>query len=108
MAQRPDLRLVVSSATLDALAIRSFFGENVGILSVEGRMFPVEIHHALEPVRDYVGAALECVLAIHTTEGPGDVLVFLTGQEEVTRLVDQLAEATAECALTPFACERFP
>ncbi|PAA71462.1 hypothetical protein BOX15_Mlig020814g1, partial [Macrostomum lignano] len=91
--RRPDLRVIVSSATIDADAYLKFFGDSAACLSVEGRQYPVDIHYSASPVPCYMAAALDTVLAIHRRCGPGGVLVFLTGQEEVLRLVQQLREA---------------
>lgn len=68
--KRPSLRLIVSSATLDATEFLNFFIEDDGtddaaIVSLEGRMYPVEIAHVQEPVPDYVHKAAETVWNIH-------------------------------------------
>ena len=68
--KRPSLRLIVSSATLDATAFLNFFTESdatddATIVSLEGRMYPVEIAHVQEPVPDYVHKAAEAVWKIH-------------------------------------------
>ena len=55
-------------------------------MTIEGRMFPVDVHYALDPVPDYVKATVETVMKIHRIEKEGDVLCFLTGQEEVKNL----------------------
>jgi ATP-dependent RNA helicase DDX35 len=62
------------------------------IVSVEGRQYPVDVHYALDAVADYVIAAFDTVMSIHTTQPPGDVLVFLTGQQEIDELVAMLHE----------------
>ncbi|KAK6022616.1 hypothetical protein OSTOST_11671, partial [Ostertagia ostertagi] len=89
---RPDLRIVVSSATLDAELFRDFFELNESddhnldtscIMSVEGRTHPVTIYHTKTSVPNYIKATVDTVLDIHKNEIPGDILVFLTGQEEV-------------------------
>mmetsp|Transcript_52395 Transcript_52395/g.87094 ORF Transcript_52395/g.87094 Transcript_52395/m.87094 type:complete len:700 (+) Transcript_52395:62-2161(+) len=99
--KRKDLRLVVSSATLDAEDFRDFFNTNrsgdpandtAAIISIEGRMYPVDIHYVDRPVNDYIQACIDTVLAIHTTQLQGDVLVFLTGQEEIESVVATLTE----------------
>lgn len=99
--RRPDLRIIISSATLDAEAFRDFFNtnktgiadkDNAAILSAEGRTYPVDIFYAEEPVPDYLTAAVEAVLAIHASAGPGDILVFLTGQDEVDGAVKRIVE----------------
>ncbi|ETN80763.1 hypothetical protein NECAME_17973, partial [Necator americanus] len=53
------------------------------IMSVEGRTHPVAIYHTKTAVPNYIKATVETVLEIHKKEIPGDILVFLTGQEEV-------------------------
>lgn len=58
--------------------------DTVAALSVEGRMFPVDVFYTDNPVPDYVKATADTVLEIHRTESrAGDILVFLTGQDEV-------------------------
>jgi hypothetical protein len=52
----------------------------------QGRTYPVDIFYGEQPVADYVATAIETVLALHRDAGPGDILVFLTGQEEVRAL----------------------
>jgi len=79
---RPEFKLIVTSATLDAEKFSSYFF-NSHIFTIPGRTFPVEILYSKDPEQDYVEAALMTVLQIHLTEPSGDVLVFLTGQEEI-------------------------
>lgn len=80
--RRPDLKLIVMSATLDAQKFQKYFN-NAPFLPVPGRTHPVEIFYTPEPERDYVEAALRTVLQIHATEPEGDILLFLTGEEEI-------------------------
>jgi len=79
---RPEFKLIVTSATLDAEKFSSYFF-NSHIFTIPGRTYPVEILYSKDPEQDYVEAALMTVLQIHLTEPSGDVLVFLTGQEEI-------------------------
>jgi len=44
-------------------------------------MFPVEIFYTPEPEKDYLEASIRTVIQIHLCEGPGDILLFLTGEE---------------------------
>jgi len=83
--RRKDLKVIVVSATLDALKFQTFFtiGEPVPLLKVPGRTHPVEIFYTQEPEPDYVEAAIRTVLMIHRAEDPGDILLFLTGEEEI-------------------------
>ncbi|XP_050287194.1 probable pre-mRNA-splicing factor ATP-dependent RNA helicase DEAH9 [Quercus robur] len=62
------------------------------ILSVEGRGFNVQIHFAEVPVSDYVQAVVSTVLSIHNQEPMGDILVFLTGQDDIDTAVKLLNE----------------
>ncbi len=76
---RPDLKLIVTSATLDADKFSKYFFE-CPIFSIKGRTYPVEILYARSPESDYMDAALITVMQIHLTEPEGDILLFLTGQ----------------------------
>ena len=82
MKRRPTLKVVVMSATLDAQKMQKYF-EGAPLLKIPGRTYPVEIFYTTEPERDYVEAAIRTVVQIHNSEPPGDVLMFLTGEEEV-------------------------
>ncbi|KAI8799688.1 P-loop containing nucleoside triphosphate hydrolase protein [Cladochytrium replicatum] len=85
--QRPDLKVVVMSATLDAEKFQTYFSldseKKAPLLVVPGRTFPVEIYYTAKPERDYLEAAVRTVLEINQSEDPGDILVFLTGEEEI-------------------------
>ncbi|KAK1821712.1 DEAH-box ATP-dependent RNA helicase prp22 [Friedmanniomyces endolithicus] len=91
LKRRPDMKLIVTSATLDAEKFSSYFNE-CPILSIPGRTFPVEIMYSREPESDYLDAALTTVMQIHLTEPPGDILLFLTGKEEIDTSCEILFE----------------
>jgi ATP-dependent RNA helicase DHX8/PRP22 len=80
--RRPDLKIIVTSATLDAEKFSTYFFQSP-IFTIPGRTFPVEILYTKEPESDYLDAAMITVMQIHLSEPPGDILVFLTGQEEI-------------------------
>ncbi|XP_059625540.1 probable pre-mRNA-splicing factor ATP-dependent RNA helicase DEAH2 isoform X2 [Cornus florida] len=82
LKNRPDLKLVVMSATLEAEKFQGYFN-GAPLMKVPGRLHPVEIFYTQEPERDYLEAAIRTVVQIHTCEPPGDILVFLTGEEEI-------------------------
>ena len=83
VAHRPDLKLVIMSATLDAGKFQHYF-DNAPLMNVPGRTHPVEIFYTPEPERDYLEAAIRTVIQIHMCEEEeGDILLFLTGQEEI-------------------------
>ncbi|TXG47517.1 hypothetical protein EZV62_026811 [Acer yangbiense] len=133
--RRPELRLIISSATIEAKSMSAFFqascdawiyvfigsiqlshglavnlkggalrksrhrmeGEGLprmepAILSVEGRGFNVQIHYVEEPIPDYVQAVVSTVMLINDQEPPGDILVFLTGQDDIDAAVQLLTE----------------
>lgn len=102
LKKREDLRVIVSSATLDAEYLRDFFNlrddgnPSSTILTVEGRTFPVDIFYLKEPVPNYLTASVDTVVKIHRTELLGDVLVFLTGMEEVDHVCGLLSEHAAQ------------
>lgn len=90
---RPDLKLLISSATLDAEKFSEFF-DDAPIFRIPGRRFPVDIYYTKAPEADYLDAAVVSVLQIHVTQPSGDILVFLTGQEEIETANEMLQERT--------------
>uniref|UniRef100_M4B7W9 RNA helicase n=1 Tax=Hyaloperonospora arabidopsidis (strain Emoy2) TaxID=559515 RepID=M4B7W9_HYAAE len=114
MARRPEFRVLITSATLDADRFAEFFGkkktvipsnelsaknkhkrkktvEPCPVVTIPGRVFPVEIFHSKQrqvmghrgPLSTYVRAAVDTTIQVHNSEEPGHILVFLTGQREV-------------------------
>ncbi|XP_023703200.1 pre-mRNA-splicing factor ATP-dependent RNA helicase DHX16 [Cryptotermes secundus] len=88
---RPDLKLLISSATLDAQKFSDFFDE-APIFRIPGRRYPVDIYYTKAPEADYIDACVVSVLQIHATQPLGDILVFLTGQEEIETCQELLQE----------------
>lgn len=82
LRRRSDLKVIVTSATLNAEKFSSYFN-GAPIFTIPGRTFPVEILYSREPEPDYLDAALVTVMQIHLTEPAGDILLFLTGREEI-------------------------
>ncbi|KAF4629979.1 hypothetical protein G7Y89_g8160 [Cudoniella acicularis] len=130
LKRRPnDLRIIISSATLQAEDFLNFFagdqnireqpvtesvvtlddliaqegskpeGKATGsigqIISLEGRMYPVDVLYLESPAEDYVEKAVQTVFDIHTKEPDGDILVFLTGREEIDTAVQAISERAA-------------
>ncbi|KRZ97409.1 putative pre-mRNA-splicing factor ATP-dependent RNA helicase DHX15 [Trichinella sp. T8] len=106
--QRADLKVVVMSATLDAGKFQQYFN-NAPLMAVPGRTFPVEVFYTPEAERDYVDATVRTVIQIHLCEEvEGDILVFLTGQEEIEEVckrikkeVDNLGPEVGELRCIP-------
>ena len=82
LARRRDLKLIVTSATMNAERFSRFYG-GAPEFFIPGRTFPVDIQYSRSPCEDYVDSAVKQVLAIHVSQGPGDILVFMTGQEDI-------------------------
>ena len=91
---RPDLRLLISSATMDAEKFSEYFDDapvyygpwsfcviksfTFSFIAVPGRRYPVDIHYTPQPEANYLHAAITTVFQIHTTQPKGDILVFFT------------------------------
>ncbi|KAK6590630.1 PRP43 involved in spliceosome disassembly mRNA splicing [Cryptosporidium xiaoi] len=76
------LRVIIMSATLKSTKFQNYF-DDAPVFTIPGRMFPVEINYCERAVKDYLEASIETVIKIHREEGPGDILLFLTGEEEI-------------------------
>jgi len=103
LKRRLDLRLIISSATLDAERFHAYFNETMEdgsdsavIISVAGRQYPVDIFYSNTPVADYLRASVDTVMHIARTQKAGDVLVFLTGREEIERVQTMLNDEQVE------------
>ncbi|KAL1902836.1 Salivary acidic proline-rich phosphoprotein 1/2 [Sporothrix stenoceras] len=113
------LKVVVMSATADVDKIHSYFTESaasaqhavvpsiprpprrakVNVLHIPGRQFPVELVHTPEPVEDILEALVKTVFQIHVQEPlPGDILAFLSGQEEIDAAKGLIDERAANLA----------
>lgn len=101
LKKRSDLRVVVMSATLETQKILNFFVNNTKkinykCISVNGRFHPIEIHNLDQSVSDYLEAALNTILQIHDEPEKGDIIVFLTGQEEIEELDGEIHKKMIE------------
>ena len=84
-----EMKVVVMSATLDAEKFQEYFG-GAPLMKVPGRTFPVEVFYTAEPERNYVEAAVRTAIQIHKCEGLGDILVFLTGEQEIEQACEEI------------------
>ncbi len=90
MSRRNDLKLIVTSATMDAHKFSSFFG-NVPVFRIPGRTFPVDIMYSRSTCEDYVECAVKQAIQIHLAPSIGDILIFMPGQEEIITTCEVIA-----------------
>ena len=96
ISRRRDLRLIVTSATMNAEKFSGFFG-SVPVFTIPGRTHPVQVIYSKTVCEDYVDASVRQALNIHLgqpVEG-GDILVFMTGQEDIEATCELLSERVA-------------
>ncbi|KAG5949913.1 hypothetical protein E4U53_005652 [Claviceps sorghi] len=79
---RKDLKLLISSATMNATKFAQYF-DDAPIFNIPGRRYPVDLYYTPAPEANYLAAAITTVFQIHTTQPRGDILIFLTGQDEI-------------------------
>lgn len=120
LKRRPELRIIISSATLQAEEFLEFFtrrGETHApdqpqvtgaIISIEGRTYPIDILYLESPAENYVEKAISTVFEIHAKEPKGDILVFLTGRDEIESAVNAVAERSAQSDATSQALLPLP
>ncbi|KAL9621616.1 MAG: hypothetical protein Q9160_004008 [Pyrenula sp. 1 TL-2023] len=107
--RRPELKIIVSSATIQAKDFLVFFAGDAdydvssevpkavkcSIVSIEGRTYPVDILYLQDATEEYVEKSVQTAFEIHKNEGEGDILVFLTGREEIETAIEMLSERAA-------------
>jgi ATP-dependent helicase HrpA len=98
LPRRPDLKVIITSATIDPERFANHFG-NAPVIEVSGRTYPVEVRYrpvvdpddpAADPDRDQAQAICDAVGELRA-EGPGDILVFCSGEREIRDTADALA-----------------
>ncbi|OJY51684.1 MAG: ATP-dependent RNA helicase HrpA [Pseudonocardia sp. 73-21] len=99
LPRRPDLKVIITSATIDPERFSRHFG-GAPIVEVSGRSYPVEVRYRpvvdpddpdADPDRDQLAAIADAVTELRR-EGPGDILVFLPGEREIRDAADALAK----------------
>uniref|UniRef100_A0A0A9XFQ3 RNA helicase n=1 Tax=Lygus hesperus TaxID=30085 RepID=A0A0A9XFQ3_LYGHE len=89
---RSDLKVLISSATLDSEKFSKYFND-APIIQIPGRLYPVDIYYTNSPEGDYADAVVATVLQIHVTQAvPGDILAFLPGQDDIEYVMEVLNE----------------
>nr|KAG5708983.1 hypothetical protein BaRGS_004622 [Batillaria attramentaria] len=100
LPQRPDLKVIVTSATIDPQVFQDFFSTccvGCPVMKVSGRTFPVEVWYEQLEIEEnmsgnYVEEAVKKVIEIHVNGHPGDILVFLTSPAETEKCCKSLQE----------------
>ncbi|MBT8224303.1 MAG: ATP-dependent RNA helicase HrpA [Dactylosporangium sp.] len=91
LPRRPDLKVIITSATIDAERFSAYF-DGAPVLEVSGRTYPVEVRY--RPYADDVDRdqtdAIRSAIAELRAEGPGDVLVFLSGERDIRETAEAL------------------
>ncbi|KAM0904613.1 hypothetical protein ACQ4PT_017907 [Festuca glaucescens] len=86
-----DLKVLITSATLDGLKVSNFFS-GCPVLNIPGTIFPVEKFYSTDRSTNYVESSLRTAIDIHVKEAPGDVLIFMTGKDDIDKMVSKLEE----------------
>ena len=98
--RRRDLKVIVTSATMNSEKFSRFFG-GAPIFNIPGRTFPVQTSFSEKAVEDYVDGAVKKIVEIHIKETPGDILCFMTGQEDIEMTCLILAERISKMENIP-------
>ncbi|KER32806.1 hypothetical protein T265_12762, partial [Opisthorchis viverrini] len=92
VSRRNDLRLLITSATMDAERFAQFFGD-CPTFRIPGRTFPVDLQFSKTTVMDYVDAAVKQAIQVHLGSPiDGDILIFMPGQEDIEVTCELIAE----------------
>ncbi|KAL5058158.1 hypothetical protein RYX36_029762 [Vicia faba] len=86
-----NLKVLITSATLDGDKVSKFFGE-CPVLNIPGKLYPVEVLYSKECPVNYLDTALRTALDIHIRQPEGDILIFMTGQDDIEKLVSKLED----------------
>ncbi len=106
LPKRTDLKVVITSATIDTKAFSSHFN-NAPVIAIEGKTYPVETRY--EPLAEdeqgepesYVDGCIACVKNILAHEPPGDILIFLPTERDILNCVKNLKKQTADTSVLP-------
>ncbi|GAA5995791.1 hypothetical protein JCM5350_002554 [Sporobolomyces pararoseus] len=95
LSRRRDLKLIVTSATMNAAKFSNFY-DDAPCFTIPGRTFPVDVLFSKTPCEDYVDSAVKQALQIHISHPPGDILIFMTGQEDIEVTCDVISERLSQ------------
>lgn len=91
LGTRRDLRLIITSATMNSDKFSAFFG-SVPVYRIPGRTFPVQVVFTKNPCEDYVESAVRQAYSLHCSLPAGDILIFMSGQEDIEACCEALKE----------------
>ncbi|PWZ01148.1 putative PRP16-RNA-dependent ATPase [Testicularia cyperi] len=100
LQRRRDLKLIVTSATMNADKFASFYG-GAQMFTIPGRTFPVDTMFSKTPCEDYVESAVKQALSIHLSHPRGDILIFMTGQEDIEVTCQIISERLSQLERAP-------
>ncbi|CAK8541921.1 unnamed protein product [Lathyrus sativus] len=86
-----NLKVLITSATLDGDKVSKFF-RDCPVLNIPGKLYPVEVLYSKERPVNYLDTALKTALDIHVRQPEGDILIFMTGQDDIEKLVSKLED----------------
>ncbi|XP_073013036.1 probable pre-mRNA-splicing factor ATP-dependent RNA helicase DEAH4 isoform X2 [Typha latifolia] len=86
-----NLKVLITSATLDGVKVSKFFS-GCPILNIPGTLFPVQKLYSRERPTNFLESSLKTALDIHVKEPAGDILIFMTGQDDIDKMVSKLEE----------------
>jgi pre-mRNA-splicing factor ATP-dependent RNA helicase DHX15/PRP43 len=107
VSRRPDLKVVIISATLDADKFRDYFG-GASLFNVVCRTFPVQIQYLSAATPHYLSCAMRVAKHIHQTMATGDILLFLLAAEEIERTCSMLRKTTEGLEVLPLYASLSP
>jgi ATP-dependent helicase HrpB len=97
---RPDLKILIMSATLDGATLSSLLG-NAPVVTSQGRQFPVTLKYAAQDSDEHISARVTSAIRRAMAEEEGDVLVFLPGVGEIKRVFDNLQNESINAVVHP-------
>ena len=106
LPRRPDLKLVVTSATIDTEAFSRHFGD-APVVTVSGRTYPVSVRYQPpatdngEESENYVERCAEAIISIHSNEPPGDILAFLPTEKDIRACCALVSRRVGEAVVLP-------
>ncbi len=97
---RRELKVIISSATLDVESFSEFF-DNAPIISVPGRLFPIELRYLPPPEADNIDLPRDVALAVGELPLSSDILVFLPGERDIREVAEQLGRTYRDDDIIP-------